>query len=55
MALLKQIAADQFASNKDKLAAIKILNDMCGLNQPQKLEMRQEVIEIGFEDENSIK
>lgn len=55
IAMLKQIAADPFASNRDRVAAMKELNQMCGLNEPTKLELRQEVIEIGFDDEDSFK
>lgn len=34
---------------------MKELDLILGLNQPTKLELRQEVIEIGFEDEDSFK
>jgi len=53
--MLKQIAADPFASNRDRIAAMKELSQICGLNEPTKLELRQEVIEIGFDDEDSFK
>lgn len=55
IAMLKQIAADPFASNRDRIAAMKELSQICGLNEPTKLELRQEVIEIGFDDEDSFK
>lgn len=38
IAILKAISVDMLSSNKDKVAAVKVLNEMCGFNT-QKVEL----------------